>query len=188
MDNVSLHGNEDLLNMKKCAISGNRTVLRSGEKAARDITTYLVDNDFAVVSGGALGIDRLAHLNTLQEGGSTIIVPAEGINNYLNNMPQFLKVYLDEGKVLIYSPFPDNAQWSAPNAFARNKTIADISDKAIVIEAKENTGGTMHFGRYCLQNNKQLFVVEYGVTTPLGNQTLIEGGATALSSTNISIN
>ena len=173
-------GNINLLSMKSVGFCGSRKASAKGLEAAADCAAQAAKDDVVVVSGYAAGVDEIAHLNALANGGSTIIVLPEGMSHF--RIRRELKSVWDWNKVLVVSQFSADERWQSFRAMARNKVIIGLSGAMIVIEAGE-TGGTMDAGRSTLKYGQPLFVVQYEEVTQdaVGNKYLIELGARPLS-------
>ena len=66
---------------KSIAVVGTRKPSKYGMDAARQLSQNLAQQDVAIVSGLAHGIDAAAHRGALQAGGRTIAVMATGIDS-----------------------------------------------------------------------------------------------------------
>lgn len=64
------------------ALVGARAATAYGEHVAIEIAAGLVDRGFAVVSGGAYGIDGTAHRSALANGGTTVAFLAGGVDRF----------------------------------------------------------------------------------------------------------
>ena len=65
-------------------IVGPRESTEFGEKAAYSLAAKLALSGFTVISGGAKGIDNMAHVGAMNAGGKTVVVLGSGIDsNYL---------------------------------------------------------------------------------------------------------
>ncbi len=73
-------GNTDLLSLGGIAFAGARRATERGLEIARTLVARAVEQEFAVISGGAAGVDAATHDEALARGGSTIVVLAEGDN------------------------------------------------------------------------------------------------------------
>jgi len=176
---LSYRGNLSLLDKKSVAFSGSRKVSEKGIEITKDCVEQLVNQGVCIVSGYAKGVDETAHYTALQNGGSTIIVLSEGIENF--RIKKIYKDVWDWDRVLVISEFlPDDA-WRASRAMQRNDTIIALSDSVIVIEAGE-TGGSYDAGIKTLEKNKRLFVTQYAhfPESALGNRKLIAKNAIPL--------
>lgn len=67
---------------RSAALVGSRASSGYGELVTSQLATGLVGRGFAVVSGGAYGIDGTAHRSTLASGGTTVAVLAGGLDRF----------------------------------------------------------------------------------------------------------
>jgi DNA processing protein len=173
---LSFIGNLELLQKHKVAFSGSRKVSEKGIEITKDCTSQLVNQDVAILSGYAKGVDFTAHYTALKNGGCTIIILSEGINSF--SIKKEFKEIWDWEKVLVLSEFRPSDIWMASRAMKRNNTIIGLSDVVVVIEAGE-TGGSLDAGEKTIQFGKHLFVPQYNIVpdSALGNNLLINKGA-----------
>jgi DNA processing protein len=87
-------------------VVGSRKSTQYAERVLRYILPELVQHGFAIVSGGAYGVDTLAHTLALEYSGYTIAVMGTGIDRAYPaaNVALFQKI-IDSGGALI-SHFP----------------------------------------------------------------------------------
>lgn len=172
---LSYIGNLNLLKKKKVGFSGSRKVSEKGITITQDCIEQLSKKDISIISGYAAGVDFEAHYNALANGGTTIIVLPEGINNF--RIKKELKNIWDWDRVLVISEFKPNEPWMTNRAMQRNNTIIGLSDIMVVVEAGE-TGGSYDAGLKTLSFNKFLFVPQYADTpeSAVGNSILIRKG------------
>ncbi len=136
-----LKGDIDLLYVKKIAIVGSRKADETSKKWAHDLAQDFVKKDYAIVSGGALGIDYSAHKGALDSNGKTICVLGSGF------FRMFPESHLDlfneiEKKGLLISEHLPNFPGSAIALVQRNRITSGISD-AVVMVASGERGGAM---------------------------------------------
>jgi DNA protecting protein DprA len=172
-------GNLDLLHQPALGFCGSRNVSERGLQVTRDAAAQAANMGWVVVSGHARGVDTTAHLAVLEEGGSTIIVAAEGIDNF--KLRQELKRIARPDQLLIISEFAPSARWSVINAMRRNKTIVALSDAMIVVESRME-GGTFDAGKTALRYRVPLFVTlfEKSDESSAGNAYFLQRGAIPL--------
>jgi DNA processing protein len=135
-----------------------------------------------VVSGNARGVDAEAHGTAVREGGSTILVLADGIAQF--NWRAWADDEPDHSRIAVMSQFRPGQVWTVGSAMTRNATIASLSSALVVIEAGE-TGGTIEAGKTALRMGVPVLTLEFGAggdQTPPGNRALIARGATAIRS------
>lgn len=144
------------LELSRVSIVGTRAPSEEGEDMARTAAKMLVRNDYAVVSGLARGIDTAAHRAAIGAGGQTIAVlgtpmdktyPAENARLQEEIMERHLAV----------SQFPPGRPVERGNFVRRNRTMAAISDAAVIVEAGRSSG-TQHLGWEAIRLGRDLFV------------------------------
>ena len=172
-------GNIELLKNNGIGFCGSRDVSQEGIEASKQCSLELIKNNYNIISGYARGVDRIVHLEALENSGNTIIVIPEGIERF--RIHSVFKDCWDWNRVLVISQFNPSENWTVYNAMKRNKTIVALSNAMLVIEAKEK-GGTFEAGKATLRLKKPLFVVEYANKTEYnkGNKFLLDKGAATL--------
>ena len=132
-------GNVSALNQKSLAIVGTRNPTSYGARIAGDFAAGFADREWAIVSGGAYGIDSFAHKGALIAEGVTVAVIASGIDiNYpAGNTRLFAEIC--ESGVMVTESMP--GQRALPHRFlTRNRLIASISKATLVVEAAFRSG------------------------------------------------
>ena len=121
------------------SIVGTRNPTNYGTRIASDFAAGLADRDWAVVSGGALGIDSAAHLGAIAAEGLTIGILGGGINKPypLSNSRLFNEI---QSKGLLISEVMPNVQPVPHRFLIRNRLIAALSKGTIVVEAAYRSG------------------------------------------------
>ena len=76
-----INGNLDILNSNCIAIVGSRKNTKYGEKWCKKFAQEFVKYNLTIVSGMALGIDKIAHKTAIKNGGKTIAVLPSGLEN-----------------------------------------------------------------------------------------------------------
>lgn len=140
------------------SIVGSREASDEGKKRAQKLAILLAQNNYTVVSGLALGIDTAAHTAIVKSGGKTIGVIGTTITESYPKENAILQEKIATGHLLI-SQFP-LAQPTRPYNFpARNYTMCGLSRATVIVEAGE-TSGALYQARYCLQENRKLYVMK----------------------------
>ena len=80
-EKLYIMGNRDILNNKSVAIVDTRDNTQYGEFYASYFAKELSQAGITVVSGLALGIDSIAHTNSMYENGKTIAVIGSGFKH-----------------------------------------------------------------------------------------------------------
>jgi len=132
-------GNVSALNQKSLAIVGTRNPTSYGARIAGDFAAGFADREWAIVSGGAYGIDSFAHKGALMAEGVTVAVIASGIDiNYpAGNTRLFAEICETGAMVTEFMP----GQRALPHRFlTRNRLIAALSKATLVVEAAFRSG------------------------------------------------
>jgi DNA protecting protein DprA len=134
-----IKGNISALHQPSLAIVGTRNPTSYGARIAGDFAAGFVDREWAIVSGGAYGIDSCAHKGALIAEGITVAVVASGIDiNYpAGNTRLFAEICESGAIVTEFMP----GHKALPNRFlTRNRIIAALSKATLVVEAAFRSG------------------------------------------------
>jgi DNA protecting protein DprA len=134
-----LKGNISSLHQRSLAIVGTRNPTSYGARIAGDFAAGFADREWAIVSGGAYGIDSYAHKGALIAEGVTVAVIASGIDiNYpAGNTRLFAEICESGAMVTEFMP----GQRALPHRFlTRNRLIASLSKATLVVEAAFRSG------------------------------------------------
>jgi DNA processing protein len=124
---------------RSCSIVGTRAATSYGEHQAADLAAGLAERDVAVVSGGAFGIDGVAHRATLGAEGLTVAVLAGGIDvPYPSAHTAMLRRVGEQG--LLVSEYPPGVRPARYRFLTRNRLVAALSGATVVIEAGLRSG------------------------------------------------
>mgnify|MGYP000480484712 CR=1 FL=1 len=124
---------------RSVAVVGARMCTEYGARLAAELAAGLVTRGWAVVSGGAFGIDAAAHRGALAVDGVTVAVLASGIDRmYPAAHGPLLERILERGACL-----SETAPGSAPmksRFLHRNRLIAALTAGTVVVEADLRSG------------------------------------------------
>lgn len=164
------------------AVIGSRTCSAYGEEVAKDVVSVLAENNVVVVSGGAVGIDSVAHRTTIENGGKTVLVMGCGHGyGYLPENAEMRKAVAQNGALVTeYPPFYPVDEGSFPK---RNRIISALSDGVVIIEAAERSG-TLNTKNHALRQGRKIFVLPGDTKSGRfeGSNQLISEGAKAIFS------
>ena len=134
-----IKGNISALHQRSLAIVGTRNPTSYGARIAGDFAAGFADREWAIVSGGAYGIDSYAHKGALIAEGVTVAVIASGIDiNYPAGNTRLFAEICELG-VMVTESMP--GQRALPHRFlTRNRLIASISKATLVVEAAFRSG------------------------------------------------
>jgi DNA processing protein len=161
------------------AVVGSREVFDRGLAEACSISQSLADKGITVVSGLAAGIDAAAHEAALDCGGPTFGVLGCGLVTALARGGDGLAGRVAE-KGGLCSQFAPAAPLSPKLLFARDKTIAGLSDAVIVVEARAE-GGAVHTAKCALDENRPVLAVDWPEDELGGSRQLLALGAKPLA-------
>lgn len=122
------------------AIVGSRRATSYGLSLSRRFAADLAARGLTVVSGGARGVDTLAHRGTLEGGGRTIAYLGCGVDVHYPKDNRRLFDEIADGRGAVVSEFPMGTQpepWRFP---ARNRLISGTSLGVLVIESPIDSG------------------------------------------------
>ena len=178
-----VRGDADCLNSgHSLAVIGSRTPCVYGENAAKKIVKGLAEKKITVVSGGALGVDSIAHKTAMENGTKTILVLGHGHGyRYLPENSQMRKSVTMNGAVISeYPPYTPVHQGTFPQ---RNRIISGMSDGVVIIEAAQRSG-TFSTARHALKQGRALYVLPGDIDSGNfeGSNQLITEGAKAVFS------
>lgn len=173
----------DLATFTKClAIIGSRDADRYGKQVIESLVPPLVGHGWAIVSGGALGADAMAHAATLKAGGKTIAIIGSGLLHPgpTSNLDLFDNILANDGALL--SIFPLSMKSRPENFPIRNRIISGLSRGVIVAQAARKSG-TRITAQYALEQGRDVFAVPGLIDNPLseGCHALIQEGAKLIS-------
>ena len=125
--------------LRSVAVVGARAATRYGERVASQLGSDLADSGWAVVSGGAFGIDKAAHLGALAVRGLTVAVLACGVD--LAYPPSHDALFARIGADgLIVSEVPPGSAPHRTRFLVRNRVIAALTRGTVVVEAALRSG------------------------------------------------
>lgn len=171
-----------ILEKDKIAIGivGARKSTPYGKWACEKFVKELVQMDVTIVSGLALGIDAVAHKTAIDNGGRTIAVLGNGLDQIYPKKNSYLYNTIENNGAIL-TEFPLGTLPLPYNFPQRNRIIAGLSLGIIVIEAKEKSGSliTAHHG---LEQGKDIFALPGNINSIYsgGTNKLIKDGARPL--------
>ena len=136
---IVVKGNPEVLSTKSLSIVGTRNPTPYGISAAQEFAAGFVDREWAIVSGGAYGIDSAAHKGALIAEGITVAVTASGLDSVYPAGNQRLFEEIIESGAIVTEYLPGTI--ARPHRFlVRNRIIAALSQGTLVVEAAFRSG------------------------------------------------
>lgn len=176
------HGNADALKNAAFAIVGSRASSTYGNNIASDIAWGMAERGISIVSGGAFGIDAVAHEACVRAKGQTIVVFAGGVDRpYPRANTGLFGDILAGGGVFV----SENPPGSAPlrhRFLGRNRIIAALADATLVAEAPYRSGA-LSTAHHALAIGREVGAVPGPVTAPgsAGCHRLLREGAQCIT-------
>jgi len=146
---------------------------------AQEAARLAVSSDYAVVSGGAKGVDQLAMRAALEADGQVIAVLADSLVRQLRE-PEARQAVID-GRVCMCTPYKPTAGFSVANAMGRNKLIYALADATFVVASDHEKGGTWAGAIEALRADYTDVAVWSGDECGSGNPALIGRGGRAIA-------
>ena len=170
-------GNLELLKRPKIAIVGSRKPNQYARELTYQLASKLSNAGICIVSGGAIGIDAIAH----KAAGSadTIMIAATGLDKkYPAINAKLIEDIQTQGLVL--SQFSEGSPSTKYNFVLRNELVVALGDILIVSYADLNSG-TMRSVEYALKMGKEVYVLAHRIgESEATNKLLSEGKAKAI--------
>jgi DNA processing protein len=121
------------------AVVGSRSATPYGLHVAANLGSDLARRGWAVVSGGAFGIDGAAHRGALAGAGLTVAIVAGGLRDpYPRSHEQLFARIARDG--LLVSEFPPDATPQRHRFLVRNRLVAGLTAGVVVVEAGLRSG------------------------------------------------
>jgi DNA processing protein len=179
-----LRGNADLrfACSRSASVVGSRAATSYGAHVAGELSADLGERGWAVVSGGAYGIDAAAHRGALAAEGVTIAVLACGVDYpYPASHADLFAAICAQG--LVVSEWPPGSRPARTRFLVRNRVIAALACGTVIVEAGERSGA-LNTARHAADLGKPLMAVPGPVTSAQSagcHRILREWGATCVT-------
>lgn len=165
------------------AIVGTRKPTRYGIEVTTMFASELARRGVIIISGMALGVDAIAHRATLDAGGITIAVQANGLAKLTPTTNRQLGEDIVRGGGAIISEYEPNTPPKPYTFLERNRIVSGLADAVLITEASARSG-TLNTASHALNQGKDVFVVPGNITSPTsaGCNALIKQGAYPVTS------
>jgi DNA processing protein len=176
------HADLHLACLRSVSMVGARAATGYGAHVAGEIAADLGERGWAIVSGGAYGIDAAAHRGALATGAVTIAVLACGVDYaYPAGHADLFAEIAAHG--LILSEWPPGRHPARLRFLVRNRTIAALACGTVIVEAGERSGA-LNTARNAAQLGRPLMAVPGPVTSAQSagcHRIIREWGATCVT-------
>jgi DNA protecting protein DprA len=143
------------LHSKSVAIVGTRKPTEDGIFLTRYLVAALAHSPYPTVSGLALGIDQVVHVESIRYSIPTIAVLGTGINgNYPKGSEGVRQAIIDSGGTIV-TEYLLGQSYSAENFVRRNRLQAALCNTLFPVEWKIKSG-TAHTVEFASKYNKKI--------------------------------
>jgi DNA processing protein len=151
--------------LRSVAIVGSRAATAYGSYVASEFAASVAARGWAVISGGAYGVDAAAHRGALAADGVTVAVLACGVDvPYPAGHADLLDAIAAQG--VIASEWPPGRTVTRLRFLVRNRVIAALAAGTLVVEAGERSGA-LNTARHARDLGRPLMAVPGPVTSDL---------------------
>ena len=157
------HADLRLASSRSVSIVGSRAATGYGGHVAGEIAADLAEQGWAIISGGAYGIDAAAHRGALAAEGITIAVLACGVDYpYPAGHADLFAAIAAQG--LVVSEWPPGCHPARMRFLVRNRAIAALACGTVIVEAGERSGA-LNTARHAADLGQPLMAVPGPVTS-----------------------
>jgi len=171
-DPLYFRGDPALLKRPKVSMVGTRKPSPYTRQFTYDLAAALSRRGVVVVSGGAMGVDAIAH----QGAGpsDTIAIMPSGLDiRYPSINASMLEQIEAQG--LLLSQFPDGHRAANWSFVVRNELVVALGEVLIIAEA-ETDSGSMRSAEYALSMGKPIYVLPQPLDRSRGTNSLLAKG------------
>lgn len=161
----------------RVVIVGSRRATAYGRRAASVLASSASRAGWSVLSGLALGVDGAAHRGALEAGGTTVAVLGSGPDRPTPRSHAAMAAELVR-KGCVLSEFPPGVPPRPHHFPRRNRILAALADRVVVVEAARRSGALIT-ARLALELGREVWVVPSPIFSPVceGTHLLLEDGA-----------
>jgi DNA processing protein len=167
---------------RSVAMVGSRAATGYGGHVTGEIAADLGERGWAIVSGGAYGIDAAAHRGALAAEAITVAVLACGVDYpYPAGHADLFMAIAAQG--LVISEWPPGRHPARMRFLVRNRVIAALACGTVIVEAGERSGA-LNTARHAAELGKPLMAVPGPVTSAQSagcHRIMREWGATCVT-------
>lgn len=157
-------GNASILNSAGLAVVGARACTSYGTAITADLVEHASQLGFTIVSGGAYGIDAVAHRTALVVGTPTVAFLAGGADRpYPRAHAQLLERITEQG--VVCSEVPPGTAPTRWRFLQRNRNIAALANATLVTEAGGRSG-SLNTAGHAASMGRPLGAVPGPITSP----------------------
>jgi len=165
-------GDTSLLDKQRISIVGTRKPMQYSRLKIYEISRRLSESGAVIVSGGAMGVDAIAHEGA---GQNTIAILANSLDIIYPKVNKNLieKIYKNS---LALSEYPQTSRATKYTFVERNRLVVGLGEILIVAEADENSG-SMRSAEIAIKEGKKIYVLPHRLGESKGTLKLLKEGA-----------
>jgi len=172
---IFYRGDTSVLSLRKVSIVGARKAYPYSRALTHTLSLELSKRGIQVVSGGAMGIDAIAHEGAFP---NTIAVLANGLDIVYPKVNKKLLAKISEQSLLL-SEYEDGVKARSYSFVHRNRLVVALGEVLVVAQADLNSG-SMRSVEYALEMGKKIFVFPHRLGESEGTMKLLRDGKAEL--------
>lgn len=179
---LAVRGAPEALAARAVAVVGARAATRYGRDVARALGRALGGAGLVVLSGLARGVDAAAHEGALEAGGRSVALLGCGVDRVYPPEHRRLAARLVEAGGAVASELPAGTPPRAPHFPLRNRLLAALAERVVVVEARLRSGSLVT-ARHAADQGVDVWAVPGPIDAPTsaGPNRLLYDGAWVLS-------
>ncbi len=178
-------GDLTLANKVGIGIVGSRSIDDDGTSFTKQLAERATEENLAIFSGGAKGVDTISETTALSNGGHVVSILADSLSRKI--IKKDIRDNVLSGKQLLLTANNPDSPFSVASAMNRNKYIYALSNGTFVVASDYNKGGTWT-GAVENIKNEWVNTFVWNNNKYMGNAELIKKGGIGVESIgNISI-
>lgn len=141
------------------SVIGSRKIHTLSEQWIKNNLNQFADQKIAgIVSGGAMGVDQLAHLIAIKNNCPTVFILPSGLLNLYPKSLEDFKQLAEKKNVCFISEFESRQNINKSHFYFRNRLIAALGRATLVVQSSLKSGSllTVH---HCLEIGKPILTI-----------------------------
>ncbi len=163
-------GNPSLLKKTKISIVGTRRPMSYTKNMTHLLSSKLAKSGVCIVSGGAMGVDAIAHRASINY--STIMVSASGLDIKVPAINKDLITQIEQNG-LVMGEYREGFSATRYSFVVRNEIVVALGDILIITEA-DLKSGSLRSAEFARKMGKEIFVLPHRVGESEGTNALLK--------------
>ena len=165
-------GDSELLKRKKISIVGSRRPNQYAKQLTHALALKLSKRQICIVSGGAMGVDAIAH--RASGANNTIMIAGTGLDTRYPAVNKNLIIEIEKSG-LVLSQFKEKTSARTYNFPLRNEMIVALGD-ALIVTYADLKSGSMRSVEYAIKMGKKIYVLPHRLDESKGTNELLKKG------------